>query len=185
MSINQTKKFETEVDIPQNVNVTLKNFMMRVEGPLGKTHKNFKKIPVNININDNKIILKASGTRKKHYAILNTAKSIIQTLCDGVIDGYTVKMKIVFSHFPITVKLEDKKVLIENFQGEKAPRISRIWGKSKVTPKGDDLIITGPVLTDVTQTAAEIQSKSKVKNKDHRVFLDGIYRYSKSKGIEK
>ena len=43
MSINQTKKFETEVDIPQNVNVTLKNFMMRVEGPLGKTHKNFKK----------------------------------------------------------------------------------------------------------------------------------------------
>jgi len=23
-----------------------------------------------------------------------------------------------------------------------------------------------------------------VKNKDHRVFLDGIYRYSKSKGIE-
>ena len=185
MSINQAKKFETEVDIPQNVNVTLKNFMMRVDGPLGKTHKNFKKIPVNININNNKIILKASGTRKKHYAILNTAKSIIQTLCDGVIDGYTVKMKIVFSHFPITVKLEDKKVLIENFQGEKAPRISRIWGKSKVTPKGDDLIITGPVLTDVTQTAAEIQSKSKVKNKDHRVFLDGIYRYSKSKGIEK
>jgi len=24
-----------------------------------------------------------------------------------------------------------------------------------------------------------------VKNKDHRVFLDGIYKYSKSKGIEK
>jgi len=31
MSINQAKKFETEVDIPQNVNVTLKNFMMRVK----------------------------------------------------------------------------------------------------------------------------------------------------------
>jgi len=27
--------------------------------------------------------------------------------------------------------------------------------------------------------------KTKVKNKDHRVFLDGIYKYSKSKGIEK
>tara|TARA_B100001167_G_scaffold143076_1_gene91596 strand:+ start:254 stop:811 length:558 start_codon:yes stop_codon:yes gene_type:complete len=185
MSINQTKHSETEVEIPQDVKVIFKNPMLHVEGPLGKTYKNFKKIPVNITINNNKILIKASGTRKKHYAILNTATSLIQTLCDGVIDGYTVKMKIVFSHFPITVKLEDKKVLIENFQGEKAPRISRIWGKSKVTPKGDDLIITGPVLTDVTQTAAEIQSKSKVKNKDHRVFLDGIYRYSKSKGIEK
>ena len=83
-------------------------------------------------------------------------QSIIQTLCDGVIDGYTVKMKIVFSHFPITVKLEGKKVLIENFQGEKAPRISRIWGKSKVTPKGDDLIITGPVLNRTQTTASSM-----------------------------
>ena len=185
MSTKLTKKFETEITIPEDVKVNFKNFVLSVNGPLGKAYKNFKKIPVDVNVLDNKISIKATGTRKKHYAILNTATSLIQTLCDGVIDGYTVKMKIVFSHFPITVKLEDKKVLIENFQGEKAPRISRIWGKSKVTPKGDDLIITGPVLTDVTQTAAEIQSKSKVKNKDHRVFLDGIYRYSKSKGIEK
>ena len=185
MSISQTKKFETEIDIPQNVNVALKNFMLKVDGPLGKTYKNFKKIPVNININGDKIILKASGTRKKHYAILNTAKSIIQTLCEGVIDGYTLKMKIISSHFPIIVKTDGKKVLIENFQGEKAPRVTRIWGESKVTPKGEDLIITGHVLTDVTQTAAEIQDGTKVKNKDHRVFLDGVYRYFKSKGIEK
>jgi len=94
-------------------------------------------------------------------------------------------MKIISSHFPITVKTDGKKVLIENFQGEKAHRVTRIWGESKVTPKGEDLIITGHVLTDVTQTAAEIQDGTKVKNKDHRVFLDGIYRYVKSKGIEK
>ena len=185
MSINQTKKFETEVDIPQNVNVTLKNFMMRVEGPLGKTHKNFKKIPVDIQINNDKIMLKALGERKKYYAILNTSKSLIQTLCDGVINGYTIKMKIVYSHFPITVKVEGKKVLIENFQGERAYRVSKIWNDTKVTPKGDDVIITGHVLTDVTQTAAEIELNSKVKNKDHRVFLDGIYKYSKVVGIEK
>ncbi|KFM14293.1 50S ribosomal protein L6 [Marine Group I thaumarchaeote SCGC AAA799-O18] len=185
MSISQTKNFETEIDIPQNVKVNLKNSMLQVEGPLGKTYKNFKKIPVNISINNNKIHLSAVGTRKKDYAILNTAKSLIQTLCEGIIDGYTVKMKIVSSHFPITIKIDGKKVLIENFQGEKAPRVTKIWGETKVVPKGDDLIITGPILTDVTQTAAEIQLRSKVKNKDHRVFLDGIYKYFKSKGIEK
>ena len=94
-------------------------------------------------------------------------------------------MKIVYSHFPITVKVEGKNILIENFQGERAPRIAMIRGDTKVVAKGDDVIITGPVLTDVSQTAAIIQEKSKVKNKDHRVFLDGIYRYYKSKGIEK
>ena len=94
-------------------------------------------------------------------------------------------MKIVYSHFPVSVKIQDNKVLIENFQGERAHRVAKIWGKTKVVAKGDDVIITGMVLTDVTQTAAEIELKTKVKNKDHRVFLDGIYKYSKSKGIEK
>ena len=93
-------------------------------------------------------------------------------------------MKIVYSHFPVTVKVEGKNILIKNFLGERALRISMIKGDTKIVVKGDDVIITGPVLTDVSQTAANIQLKSKVKNKDHRVFLDGIYKYSKSKGIE-
>ena len=185
MSTKQTEKMEVGVVIPENVKVRLTGHMLHVEGPLGKTHKNFKKIPVDIQINNDKIILKALGGRKKYYAILNTSKSLIQTLCDGVVNGYTIKMKIVYSHFPITVKVEGKKVLIENFQGERAHRVAKIWGNTKVVTKGDDLIITGMVLTDVTQTTAEIELKTKVKNKDHRVFLDGIYKYSKSKGIEK
>ena len=185
MSTKQIEKSTTEIQIPKDVKVNLKGSMLHVQGPLGKAYKNFKKIPVLIQINDNKILLRKTGERKKHQAILNTAKSLIQTLCIGVVDGFTIKMKIVYSHFPITVKAEDKRVLIENFQGERAPRICVIRGSTKVTVNGDDVILTGPVLTDISQTAANIQLKSKVKNKDHRVFLDGIYRYSKTKGIEK
>ena len=185
MSIKQIDKSVTEIQIPDSVKVNLKGSMLHVQGPLGHVYKNFKKIPVVIEVNDNKILLKQTGERKKHYAILNTAKSIIQTLCSGVIDGFTIKMKVVYSHFPITVKVEGKKILIENFQGERAPRICIIRGDTTVIAKGDDVIISGPVLADVSQTAANVQQKSKVKNKDHRVFLDGIYRYSESKGIEK
>ena len=185
MSTEQMEKSIVKIQIPDDVKVNLKGSMLHVQGPLGHVYKNFKKIPVIIEVNDNKILLKQTGERKKYFAILNTAKSIIQTLCLGVVDGFTIKMKVVYSHFPITVKVEGKKILIENFQGERAPRISMINGDTKVEVKGDDVIITGPVLTDVSQTAANVQLKSKVKNKDHRVFLDGIYRYSKSKGIEK
>ena len=185
MSTEIVSKLSTEIIIPDGVKVNIKSHMLSVEGPLGKTYKSFKKIPVKIEINDDRIVLNAVGKRNKDYAILNTSKSIIKNLCEGVIKGYTIKMKIVFSHFPITVKVQDKKILIENFQGERAPRICRIFGGTKVSPKGDDVIITGHVLTDVTQTAAEIEQNSKVKNKDHRVFLDGIYKYEKTKGIEK
>ena len=185
MSTKQIEKPTAEIQIPKDVKVNLKGNMLRIQGPLGKVYKNFKSIPVRIQINDNKILLTSTGERKKYRAILNTAKSLIQTLCIGVVDGFTIKMKIVYSHFPITVNVDGKKILVKNFQGERAPRISMIRGDTDVVVKKDDVIITGPVLADVSQTAANIQSNSKVKNKDHRVFLDGIYRYSKSKGIEK
>src|SRR5574338_472709 len=106
-------------------------------------------------------------------------------LKDPPCNGYTIKMKIVYAHFPITVKTKDKLVLVENFQGERAPRTAKIHGATKVASKGDEVVVTRPVLNDVTQTAAEIQAMTKVKNKDHRVFLDGIYQYHKTKGIEK
>ena len=185
MSTKQIEKSTAEIQIPKDVKVNLKGNMLQIQGPLGKVYKNFKRIPVRIQINDNKILLASTGERKKYRAILNTSKSLIQTLCIGVVDGFTIKMKIVYSHFPITVDVDGKKILVKNFQGERAPRISMIKGDTDVVVKKDDVIVTGPVLADVSQTAANIQTNSKVKNKDHRVFLDGIYRYSKSKGIEK
>ena len=185
MSTKQIENSAVEIQIPNDVKVNLKGSMLYVQGPLGNAYKNFKKIPVLIEINNNKILLKKTGERKKHQAILNTARSLIQTLCIGVVDGFTIKMKIVYSHFPITVSIEGKKVLVKNFQGERAERVSVIKGDTLVVAKGDDVIITGPVLTDVSQTAANIQLNTKVKNKDHRVFLDGIYKYYKANGIEK
>ena len=185
MSTEQAEHFETSVEIPEQVTVTLKKSMLGVSGPLGKTFKNFKKIPVLIEINDKKVSIKTSGNRKKEYAIMNTVRSIIRTLCEGVINGYTIKMKIVYAHFPITVKIENDNVLIENFQGERAARTARIHGQTKVVSKGDEIVLTGPVLSEVSQTAAEIEQKTRIKNKDHRVFLDGIYISSQSKSIEK
>ena len=185
MSTNQTEKFQTSVEIPEGVTLKLNKTMLEVQGPLGKTYKSFRKIPVKIEISDGKVSLNALDTRKRDYAILHTVRSLIRNLCEGVTEGYTVKMKIVYAHFPITVKTKDDLVLIDNFQGERAPRIAKIVGSTKVTPKGEDVIITGHVLTEVTQTAANIAQHTKIKNKDHRVFLDGIYVFEKTKGIEK
>ena len=184
MSTELVDKLATELEIPEGVTVTYNKPMITVQGPLGKTWKSFKKIPVTIEVIEGKVLFKAQGTRNKNRAIMNTARSLIRNLCEGVVEGYTIKMKIVFSHFPITVKVDGKTVLIENFQGERAARKTKVWGDTKVIPKGDDVIITGHVLTDVSQTAAEIENGSRVKNKDHRVFLDRIYKFEKKKGIE-
>ncbi len=185
MSTNQVEKFQEEVIIPEGVKVTQKKNMLEFVGPLGKTFKSFRSISVKIEIVEGKILLKAMGFRKKDYSILHTARSIIRNICEGLVTGYTIKMKVVFAHFPITVKVDGKRILVENFQGERAPRITKIVGNTKVIPKGEDVVLTGEVWTDITQTAANIELKTRVKNKDHRVFLDGIYIYDTKKGLEK
>lgn len=185
MSTKQIEVHEVTLPIPDKVKVTLTKRMLFVEGPLGKTRKDFKKIPVDLSADGKNIVIKSLGTRKQDYAIFNTAQSLIKSLLTGVQKGYTFKMKIVYAHFPITIKIKDGNILVENFQGERAARISKIRGDTKVVTKGDDVVLTGPVLTDVSQTAASLQQNTKVKNKDHRVFLDGIYLFEKSPGIEK
>ncbi len=185
MSTKQIKEFQDKVVIPEGVTVTLNKHMLHFVGPLGKTHKSFRSIPINVEITEGKVLLTATNSKKRDYAILHAARSVIRNVCEGLIEGYTIKMKIVFSHFPITVKAEGKKILIENFQGERAPRSTNIVGNTKVVPKGEDVILTGEVWTDITQTAANIELTSKVKNKDHRVFLDGIYVFEKKKGLDK
>jgi len=178
-------EFQEILEIPEGITVTIKKHMMQFQGPLGKTFKSFRKIPVTVEVSDGKVTLNAQGKRKRDYSILHTARSLIKNIFEGLTEGYTIKMKVVYAHFPVTVKVKDKIISIENFQGERAPRITNIVGNTKVMPKGDDVVLTGEVWTDITQTAANIELKTKVKNKDHRVFLDGIYVYEKKKGIEK
>ena len=185
MSTKQAELHEVTIPVPDTVKVFESHKILRVEGPLGKTRKNFKRIPVDIQVSGKNVIIKSVGVGKTEYAIFKTAESLVTSLIKGVQTGYTYKMKIVFAHFPITVKVKDGNIHVENFQGERAARISKIFGETKVVAKGDDVIITGPVLTDVSQTAGSLQQNTKVKNKDHRVFLDGLYLFEKQDGMEK
>jgi large subunit ribosomal protein L6 len=89
----------------------------------------------------------------------------------------------VFSHFPISVKVQGKSVLIENFTGERRARKVKIVGDVQVKVESEDVVVEGINLEDVSQTAANIEQATKVKNKDPRVFLDGIYVYERKEGM--
>ena len=107
------------------------------------------------------------------------AKAHINNMLIGVTDGFTYKMKIVFAHFPMTVKVSGNKVNIDNFIGERSPRLSNIVGSAKVSVKGDEVTITGVNKEDVGQTMANLEQATKITGKDPRVFQDGIYLVSK------
>ena len=181
------ERLKQVIEVPDGVELRFAKGAMRVTGRLGVATKDFRKIPVAIEVSGDgrRVTARAAGRRKRDYSVLNTACSIIRNLVGGVQEGYTVRMKVVYAHFPITVRVDGDAILVENFQGERSARRARIVGRgTRVDPQGEDVVITGPVLTDVTQTAANLQQNTRVKNKDHRVFLDGIYVYEKRAGMD-
>jgi large subunit ribosomal protein L6 len=93
----------------------------------------------------------------------------------GVTQGYECQMKTVFSHFPIKTSVDGNQLVIQNFLGERFARRAEILENIKVEVKGEIIILTGIDKEKVGQTAANIERATKVKNRDIRVFQDGIY----------
>ena len=184
MSTSENKP-SAEIIIPEDTKITKEGNILIVEGKKGKLSKDFTKIPTTLVFENNKIVIQPPGKRKKDLALANTVRSIISSMIKGVEVGFTYKLKIVFSHFPITVKVKDKQVIVDNYFGERSSRVSRIVGETtQVTVNGEDVIVKGPSLENVSQTASNIESSTKIKNKDLRVFLDGVYLYAKEEGMD-
>jgi large subunit ribosomal protein L6 len=174
----------TTVEIPEGVEGTLEGRTITIKGEKGELTRDFSHAPIRIQMEGKTVTVQASWPRKKEAALVGTVRSHIQNMIKGVTQGFTYKLKIVFSHFPITAKVKGRTLTIENFTGERSPRTAKIMGDTKVTVKGDDIIVQGISLEDVSQTAANIQNATKIRIKDPRVFLDGIYVYEKQEGLE-
>jgi len=175
---------EKTVEVPEGVGVKVDGRAVTISGEKGTLTRDFSHAPLSIQKEEKLIRIRTDWPRKKEAATVATISSHIQNMITGVTKGFTYKLKIVFSHFPISVKVEQKKVLIENFTGERSPRKAKIAGDAKVSVKSDDVIVQGTNLEDVSQTAANIEQATRVKNKDPRVFLDGIYVYERLKWME-
>ncbi len=172
------------VEVPEKVKVQVEGRVVTVEGEKGTLVRNFSHAPVSVQLVGNEVKVQANWPRKKEEALVKTVCSHIHNMITGVTKGFTCKMKIAFSHFPISVKIQGKKVLIENFIGERSARTAKIMGDVRVTPKGDDVIVQGINIEEVSQTAANIQNATKIKSKDPRKFLDGIYVQERIEGME-
>ena len=172
------------IQVPDGVDVSLAGRKVTVKGDKGTLTRDFSYVPISIDVNGKTIRVWAEWPRKKEASLVGTIHSHIQNMISGVQKGFSYKLKIVFSHFPISVKVQGKTVLIANFTGERRARKAKIVGDVQVKVQSEDIVVQGLNLEDVSQTAANIEQATKVKKKDPRVFLDGIYVYERSEGME-
>ncbi|KAK9465256.1 ribosomal protein L6, alpha-beta domain-containing protein [Lipomyces arxii] len=169
------------LEVPEGVSVSIKSRIVIVKGPRGTLTKNLRHINLAFSkTGPNTIKLTVHHGDRKHVAALRTIKTLISNLITGVTKGYKYKMRYVYAHFPINVNIIDdgKKIEIRNFLGEKRVRLVDVHEGVTVeisSGQKDELVLSGNSLENVSQCAADVQQICRVRNKDIRKFLDGIY----------
>jgi large subunit ribosomal protein L6 len=169
-----TEEYLTEeLKIPEGVNVQLEGNNIVVKGPKGNLSRNFSS-KLKIEKKGYALILSCEP-RKKNKALLYTTIAHLKNMLTGVTKGFQYELKIVYSHFPIKASAKGSKFIIENFLGEHTPRIATIVEGTSVEIKGDKVIVIGTDIEKVSQTAGNIELATRIKERDPRVFQDGIY----------
>lgn len=176
--------YEKRIEIPSECQISLEEKTVIVSGKKGSLQREFPEPQTTIAIDGNEFIATTNLNRKRARALVGTAIAHMRNMLIGVQHGYTYEMKIVYSHFPMSVEVQDKEVIIKNFIGERGVRKARLIGDVEVKTTEDEVIISGIDIDAVSQSAANIQLATKIRGKDRRVFLDGIYVIRKRKGEE-
>ena len=172
---------KAEIEVPEDVKVELQGKKLVFEGKAGKVEREIFNPLLSVKLEDGKIILETLKDNKKNKKVLNTFVSHINNSIKGVKEGFVYELKALYSHFPMSFKIEDDKFIIKNFAGGRGLRIARILPGVEVKVDKQNITVSGPDLEKVSQTAANLENATRIIGKDRRIFQDGIYIIKKGK----
>merc|ERR1711981_220541 len=191
MGVPQTSPMKTihqknTIKIPDDVELTVKSRVVSVKGARGELSKSFHHMDVDLKHSKdaNTITVVKWFGKKKELSAIKTVCSHITNLFLGVTVGFKYKMRLVYAHFPVNVGIADngEHITVMNFIGQKVRfEVDALEGvKMQRDPKEQSIFsVEGNDVENVSRTCALISQSCKVRNKDIRKFLDGIYVFSK------
>lgn len=173
--IKMKKILFEEIEIPSGVEVKIDRNQVEVKGKQGTVKKSFDLNGVEMKVEGKKIIIGSARTTRTEKKMIYTIVAHINNMIKGAEEGYEYTMKMCFNHFPMTVDLTPKLATIKNFLGEKIARKAKIVEGVTVKINKDVVTITSVDKEAAGQTAANFETATKIRNRDRRVFQDGIF----------
>lgn len=170
------------IEVPKDVAVKIEGKVVSIKGQKGELVRDFSNPKYNrsVTIEQADGIEVKSVDRKTFRAVAGTIESHIRNMILGVTAGFEFKMKIIYSHFPITVAAKGDEIHIKNFLGEKGARIARLTKGCSFKVEKDEIILTGIDIETVGQTVQRIEQACRLSGRDRRIFQDGIFLVSRA-----
>jgi len=164
-----------EVRVPDGVTVTLQERAVKVKGPKGELSLAQVHPRVALAKQQGAVLVTCAMARRREKALVGTVAAHLRNMVQGVQEPWEYRLKVVYSHFPIKVKVQGAELLVDNFIGEKSPRRAAILPGVEVKVDGDQVVVRGIDLGNAGQTAANIEQACRIRDRDPRVFQDGVY----------
>jgi len=168
------KNIEKIIDIPEGIEVKINGTEITAKSGGNEMKRKFG-FSGKIEAENGKIKISAGKAGRKEAKIIGTFAGHIKNMLNGIKNPFEYHLEICNVHFPMTVKAEKNKVVINNFLGETVPRIAEIVSGSNVKIEGHVIIVISSDVESAGQTAANIERATKVGKRDRRVFQDGIF----------
>lgn len=176
--IKMKQKLFNEIEIPEGVDVEIsEENTVKVKGPEGETSRDFRirKLELRKSEDGKKIIIGHDKATKREKALMNSITAHIRNMLLGVGKKWEYQLKAVSSHFPMTLENKGNEIVVNNFLGEKIPRRSKILDGVEVEIQKETIFVRSVNIEKAGQTAANLESATRISNRDRRVFQDGIF----------
>ena len=174
-------RIEHIVTIPEGVTASIsEDGVVTITGPKGSLSREFVSTRIDLLQDGSGLRVRTDLPRRKDKALAGTWNAHLNNMVKGVTEGFTYHLKAFYSHFPMTLAVQGETFVVNNYFGERVPRRSDILpGVDVKVSNKVEITVSGIDKENVGQTAANIERSTTVKNRDRRVFQDGIYRLSK------
>lgn len=169
------KKFKQKIEIPEEIGFELKSQIVKLKGKKGEVTKKFHMPSFTFSKEGNSLIVSCDNYNVYQNEKFMTVQAHIRNMIKGSQEGYIYLLKVCSSHFPMNVSVSGNKFIVKNLLGEKVPRELIIKEGAEVNVKGDIIEVKGADKEITSQVAADIERLTRVRNKDRRIFQDGIY----------
>ena len=166
-----------------NEEITLAGVSAKMEGNKLIIEKGNEKIErkmgsvVTAEVLGDKIILKTKKSNKLERRTLGSLAAHIKNAIKGLSEPFQYKLQVASVHFPITLTHDktNHELVVKNFLGEKKDRKIKIVPGVNVKINKDLIELECFDIEKAGQTAANIEKGTKVRNRDRRIFQDGIF----------
>jgi len=173
---NKRPDLKEEIKIPEGLTASIEDHILIIKKGDNELKRELSPL-IQIKVEGDKIILENKKVTKREKRILGTFVAHIKNIIKGLNEKFKYRLQAVSVHFPMTLSIDKEKneLLVKNFLGEKTDRRIKLVNGVDVKINKDIIEIESSDKELAGQCSANIEKGTKVRNRDRRIYQDGIY----------